>query len=71
MGKSFKFVLSKRNSIFAFYWDFVLLVVEVDSILKEQGHKKDMLKSCDAGFVEIIFALLAEIIALYMQAPII
>lgn len=64
--EAFKFVLSKRDSTVVFNLSLVLLPVEVDLIVKEQNHKKDIFGVCGIGCIEIIFALLTKIVVLYI-----
>lgn len=44
---------------------------EIGLILEKQGCKKDALVAHGIGYAKIIFVLLTEVIALYMQALII
>lgn len=65
---SLKFVLNKRDGIIAFNLNFMLLPVEVNFIIKEQGCKKDAFIICGTGCIKIILVLLTKIITLYMWA---
>lgn len=71
MKKRLKFVLSREDSSIDFNLDFILLPVKVNLILEQQGCKKDVLVTYDISYIEIILALLTEVVALYMQASII
>lgn len=65
LEKSFEFISSSGDDIITFYMCFMLLPAEVDSILKEQSYKNDVLVVCGTGFVEIVFVVLTKVIALY------
>lgn len=71
LDKSLGFVSSKEDGIITFNMDFVLLSAEVDPILKEKSNKKDALRVCGAGYIEMVFALSTEVIALHIGATII
>lgn len=45
----------------------MLLSIKIDPILKEKGHKRYAFMSYSTGCIEIILALLAEVIIFYMQ----
>lgn len=64
--KDFKFVSSKKNSIFMFYTNFLLLPAKIDLILEKQIYKEITLVAFNIGCVKIIFTLLTKIIALYI-----
>lgn len=64
--KNLKVVLSKRDNIIVFDLSFILLTSKIDSIIDKQSCKKNALKACGIGYIEIIFALLIKIIALYI-----
>lgn len=49
-----------------FNLSLVLLPAKVDPVIEKQGYKKDALKTCSIGRVEIILALLAKVVTLYM-----
>lgn len=49
----------------------MLLLVEGDPIPEEQGCKKDAFRVYGTGYIEMIIALLAEIVALYIWGPIV
>ena len=49
----------------------MLLPTEVNPISKKQGYKENKLRPCGIGHVEIVFALLTEVIAFHMKAIII
>lgn len=49
----------------------MLFLAEVDLVLEKQGCKKIVLGFCCTDCVEIVFALLAKVITLYMQVSII
>lgn len=69
--KSFKFVLIKKNDIFAFNLSFILLLVEINLISKKQSYKNDMFIAYNIGYIKIIFILLTKIVAFYIQVLII
>lgn len=69
--KGFKFVPSKEGGHIALNLDFVLLLAEINLILKKQSCKKNALVTYDTNRVKIILALLTKIISLYIQALII
>ena len=69
--KDLEFVLSRRNSIVAFNPSFVLLPAEVNPISDEQDRERDAFVAYDSSYVKMIFTLLIEIIALYIQALIV
>lgn len=66
LEKSFKIVLSNKNSIIAFYLSFVLLLVEVDPILEKKSCKKDVLITRNIDYIEIVFKPLTKLIALHL-----
>lgn len=49
----------------------MLLSAEDELISKKQGRKEDAFGACGTNCVKIIFALLIEVVALYMQASIV
>lgn len=55
--KSFKFVLSSRDNIVAFYLNFVLLLAEVNLISKKQCRKKDVLLARGISYIKMLLAL--------------
>lgn len=69
--KDFEFVLNRRDNIVVFNISFVLLLAKFDFILKKQGCKRDVLGTCSINYVKIIFALLIEIIELYIKVIIV
>lgn len=71
LEKSFKFISSKKDSIFAFHSSFILLSAEINAIVEKKNCKKDALMSCSIGCIKIIFTLSIEVIAFYMQVFII
>lgn len=71
LKKDLKFVLSRKNNIFAFYLSLILLLAKINFILIKQKYKKDALMICSIGYVKIIFILLVKIVAFYMQTFII
>ena len=71
LEKSLQFLLSKKNDIVAFDFSLILLLIEIDSIPEEQSRKRDALRACGTGRIEIVFAFLTEVIALYVEATIV
>ena len=69
--KDFKFVPSRKDSIVTFNLSFVLLQAEINPVLEERGCKRDAFMAHGSGCVEMILILSKEIIAFYMQAPIV
>ena len=69
--KSFEFIPSKESNLVALNLGLVLLPAEVDPIPKKRGRKENTLGPRGTGRVEMVFALLTEIVALYMQVSII
>lgn len=49
-------------------WDLVLLLVEVDAILKKQGCKKYTLRAYGIGYLEIVLVLFTKLVTVYMEA---
>lgn len=68
LKKSFKFVPNRENNIVMFNLSFLLLSVKFNTILEKKSHQKDVIVACGIGHINIILALLIEIIALYIQA---
>lgn len=66
LEKGFEFISSKEDSTLVLNLGLLLLLVEFDPILKEQGCKKDTLVANSASRVKIILALLTKIVAVYM-----
>lgn len=66
LEKGLEFVISKRSSIIAFDLSFLLLPAKIDPVAEKRGCKKHVLRACGTGRVEIIPALLIEVIALHM-----
>ena len=66
LKEGLKIVLSKESNPVTLNLSFLLLLAEVDLILKEQGCKKDALVARGTDRVKMIFKLLAEVITLYM-----
>lgn len=69
--KDLKFVENRRDDTVAFNLSFILLLMEVDPISKEQSCKRYILGVCSSCHIKIVFALLAKIIALHMGATIV
>lgn len=66
LEKSLKFVLNKKNNIIVFNLRFVLLLVEMNLILKKQSHQKDAFIICDISRIKIIFVLLSNMVVFYI-----
>ena len=49
----------------------MLLLIEINLVSKKQGCKRNAFMACVSGPVKMILKLLTEIIALYMQSPIV
>lgn len=45
----------------------MLLLMEVDSITKQQAFKKNAFRVCGTGCVKIVFILLTEVVVFYIQ----
>lgn len=71
LKKSFKFVLSRKDSTIIFKLSLVLLPVKVDFITKKRGCKEETFRTRGTSCVKIIFVLLTEVVALYIQGPIV
>lgn len=71
LKKNFKFISNRKDYIVAFNLGFMVLLIEVDFILKKKSRKRDILVICDTGYIKIIFILLIKAIAFYIQAFII
>lgn len=64
--KGFKLVLSRGNDIIVSNLSFMLLLAEVDLILKEQSCKKDIFITYNTSHGKIILALPAKVIVFYI-----
>lgn len=71
LKKGLQFVPNRKDGIGAFHSSFVLLPVEINFFLKEQGCKKDALVACGTGHIKIILALSTKVITFYLQTFII
>lgn len=71
LKKELEFVSSKRDKTVTFNWSFLLLLAEIDLILKKQGYKKDALDVCDTSRVKIIFPLLTKVVVLHTRITIV
>lgn len=71
LEESLEFVSFEKNNPVLLNYSFVLLAVEIDSILEKQSCKKDVFMVHGIGHVKIILILSAKVITLYMQACII
>lgn len=69
--KDLKFVLSKEGGTIVFNPGLILLSIEVNSILKEQNYKKDVLVAYSTSHIKLILALSIKVVASYMQALIV
>ena len=69
--KDLEFVPSEEGNPIPLNLSLVLLPAEVNPISEKRGRKRDLLVARGTGHVEIIFTLLAEVVKLYMSAPII
>lgn len=67
--KNIEFVLSEQDRIFNL--SFVMLLIEVNIILKISNYKKNVLMFNSFGCIKIIFLLPIKVVALYMQTFII
>lgn len=66
-----KLISNKKNKTIVFNLSLVLLLVEIDSIIKKCSCKEHIFIAYSIDHIEMIFALLIEVIAFYMQAFII
>lgn len=71
LKESLKFVPCEGSYPVSLNLSLVLLLAEVDYISKEQDCKRDAYMAYSTGRIEIILALLIEIVAFHEQAPII
>lgn len=71
LEKGIQFVPSKGSGIIALNLGFILLLAEVDPILKKQGYKKDVLVACSTSRIKIVLVLLTKVVALYLQTLIV
>lgn len=62
--KSFEFIASRGGAI-ALNQSFVLLPVEIDSVIGKQSQKENLFRFCGTGRVKMIFALPTEIVAFH------
>lgn len=66
LEKNFKFASNRENNIVIFYSSFVLLLIEIDVIAKDQSYKKDMFIAYGIGHVKIIFTLPVKVLIYYL-----
>lgn len=66
LEKSFKFILSEKNSTIAFNLSFILLVVEIYLVIKKQDCKKDIFRIYGIGYIKIVFILQVKIKVFYI-----
>lgn len=66
LGKSLKFVPSKRGGINILNLGLVLLLIELDHILEKQNGKKNTFVAYSTSCIEIIPTLSTEIVAFYI-----
>lgn len=67
LKKSLKFVINTMDSTIVFNLGLVLLPAEVNSSPEKQGCKRDAFVDYGNSRIEMIFALLTKVIALYIQ----
>lgn len=63
---NFKFVLSKKISFIFFFLYLVLLLSKLNSIIEKESCKKYIFEVYSDSYLEIIFALLVEVIIFYI-----
>lgn len=66
LEKNFKSVLNRKDSIVTFYLSFVLLLLKIGPLFKEQNCKQNVFRTYSIGNIKIIIALLVEIITFYI-----
>lgn len=67
LEKNLEFVLCKKDNIIAFNLNFMLLLAKIDLISEIQSRRKETLIVCNIGYIKIVLALLAKVIAYLMQ----
>lgn len=65
--KGLELVLSQKCRPVAFDPSLVLLPAEVDSLTKDRGCKKYAFEALSSNNIEMVFALLAEVIPLHLR----
>lgn len=63
--------MDKRNGFVLFNLQFILLLIKVDSILKEWSCKKNTFITYYISCFKIIFILLIKVITFYIRASIV
>ena len=71
LEKSLEFIPSEKSGLVALNLGLMLLLAKINPVSEERSRKENTLGSRSTGRVEIVLALLTEIIALYMQVSII
>lgn len=65
--KDLKFVLKEKSNPITFDWGLILLLIEVNLILKKQNCKKYIFMAFDSSSLKIGLILLTKIILFYTQ----
>lgn len=66
LKKDFKFVPSKGNTTIIFDLSLILLLVEIDPFTEKHSSKEYAFKTCGIACIEIILALLIEVVVFHM-----
>lgn len=64
--KGLEFILYRKNTTVVLNLSLMLLLVEIDFILKKQGCKRDALLAYSTGYVKIVLILLTKVVTFYM-----
>lgn len=65
LKKVFQLVSNKKNNINAFYLNFLLLLIKVNSIIKKKNYKKYALIIYSTSRFNLIFVILIKVIAFF------
>lgn len=69
--KSSEYILFKVNNLILLNLSLILLLAEINPIIKKQSWKKNVLMAFITSCIKMVLALLTKIVALYIQVFII
>ena len=68
MEKRLELVPRNQNQTFIFYFPFILLPTEVDTVSQKRGCKRNLVRSGGSADSKMVFALLTEVITFYVKS---
>lgn len=71
LEKSLKFVSNRKDGTITFNLGFILFSAKVDLVSEKQSCNKNVLKTHNISYLEILFRLSIKVITLFVRATII